>query len=72
LYGSDQGRNQKRLVGGARVKEIERPDQRKLYFFTAQALIFSESWGARAPAGTHLGAAPGSGISWYTNPSCMC
>jgi hypothetical protein len=54
-----QGRNQKRSVGGARVKKIKCSGKKKHHFLLHELYFSANQGGARAPAGTYLGAATG-------------
>jgi N-formylglutamate amidohydrolase len=52
-----QGRNQKRSVRGARVKKIKCPGKKKYHFLLHELYFSANQGGARALAGTYLGAA---------------
>jgi hypothetical protein len=59
--GCGQGQNQKRLVGGARVKKIKCLGKKKHHFLLHELYFSANQGGARAPVGTYLGAATGCG-----------
>jgi hypothetical protein len=59
LLGCYQGRNQKRSVGGARVKKIKCLGQKKHHFLLHELYFSANQGSARASVGTYLGAATG-------------